>query len=318
MSKGNLLFGQARGKVGDLVLTRLAGEQVARARNRAPKNPRTIKQMVQRAMMATLVEFFTRGQRNLFKFAFESKKPGESDYNAFVRANMGKVPVQSKKTIKENGFVGGDFIMSQGSLPAPRFFLNEQADCYELETGVVGVAGSALTIGKLSQLIIDHNALLNGDIITIAVVSDNTAIAKSAVDEAMEAGELVIDSKSTKWIIRQFTLDVNSTELVSTLGIFNLTEVTAQSTSIPLDETLAQSASLIAEEPVMATIIASRVQGSAVKVSTSQMLCSLGLAESNEVGKSDEWKAWVAKHYMEAISFDAKPEDILKGSISKN
>lgn len=39
MAKGNPLMSQMRGKVGDLVMTRLAGEQITRSRNRHPKNP---------------------------------------------------------------------------------------------------------------------------------------------------------------------------------------------------------------------------------------------------------------------------------------
>lgn len=318
MSKGNLLFGQARGKVGDLVLTRVAGEQVARARNRAPKNPRTIKQMVQRAALATLVEFFTRGTRNLFKFAFESKKPGESDYNAFVRANIGRVPVQSKKTIKEDGYIGGDFIMSQGSLPAPSFGMEAHDGGFELYIGAAGVAGSALTVGQLSQLIIDKNGLQDGDIITICGVAAPGYTGSSDLKSAMEAGVLVSGEGGTHWVIGQFTLDVNSTELASSLGIFDLSSVTASSKSVLLRNDFWGGVDMTPGSVAMLTIIASRVLGSAVKVSTSRMLCAGGLGLSNQVGMSDEWKAWVAKHYMDSTTFDAKPEDILKGSLSKN
>lgn len=51
MSKGNLFLGQARGSVGDVTFTHIAGQQVARARNRSPRNPRVPSQMLQRIVL---------------------------------------------------------------------------------------------------------------------------------------------------------------------------------------------------------------------------------------------------------------------------
>ena len=51
MSKGNLFLGQARGSVGDVTFTHVAGQQVARARNRSPRNPRVPSQMLQRIVL---------------------------------------------------------------------------------------------------------------------------------------------------------------------------------------------------------------------------------------------------------------------------
>lgn len=51
MSKGNLFLGQARGSVGDVTFTHIDGQQVARARNRSPRNPRVPSQMLQRIVL---------------------------------------------------------------------------------------------------------------------------------------------------------------------------------------------------------------------------------------------------------------------------
>lgn len=53
MAKGNMLLGMARKKLGDVVFYRANGEQIARARNRAPKNPKSAKQSVQRMILAS-------------------------------------------------------------------------------------------------------------------------------------------------------------------------------------------------------------------------------------------------------------------------
>lgn len=53
MAKGNMLLGMARKKVGDLVFYRANGEQITRARNRNPRNPKSDKQSVQRMVLAS-------------------------------------------------------------------------------------------------------------------------------------------------------------------------------------------------------------------------------------------------------------------------
>ena len=119
MSKGNVLLGMARGAVGDIVFSRLKGQQVARARNRQPANPRTSSQMYQRALFTDAVKFYTRGRRNLFQFAFENKKENESDYNAFMRENAKRGVVISKAAFDNYGYPAlGNFIMSKAFLSA--------------------------------------------------------------------------------------------------------------------------------------------------------------------------------------------------------
>lgn len=59
MAKGNHFLGQARGSVGDVTFTRVAGVQVSRARNRSPKNPRTVDQQLQRTVMKTTSSAFS-------------------------------------------------------------------------------------------------------------------------------------------------------------------------------------------------------------------------------------------------------------------
>lgn len=318
MSKGNVLLGMSRGKLGDLVLTRGAGEQIARARNRHPKNPQTTKQMAQRAALATLVEFFVRGRKNLFKFAFESKKPGESDYNAFVRANMGIVPVQSSKTLKENGAVFGEFIMSQGSLTAPEFVFDESYASGALAAIALAAAGETLTIGQLSTAIMERNGLQDGDIITIVAIVSNNDNPIDDLEGAIEAKALTLSAENPKWLIRQFTLDSTSTALASTLDFLDIASVTKGAGAVPFAVPFSDLDYTDSGFTQMLAVIASRVTPSGVKVSTSTMKLGESTAVAAALGRSDEWKEWVAKNWVEASSLDVAPEDILKGSLSVN
>ena len=75
MAKGNLFLGMARKKIGDVVFYRANGEQISRARNRSPKNPRSEKQSVQRMVLATAAK--TRAAlAGLYNHSFEGVEVG--------------------------------------------------------------------------------------------------------------------------------------------------------------------------------------------------------------------------------------------------
>lgn len=318
MSKGNVFMGMARGKVGDVVLTRLAGEQVARARNRAPKNPKTTKQMAQRAALATCVEFYTRGVKNLFKFAFESKKPSESDYNAFVRANIGIIPVQSHKSLAENNSVFGPIIMSQGSLTEPGFEFTPVYNHGMLKCKELPANGSTLTVGQLSKAIADFNGLQDGDIITIVGIDCYSDALLESLESCITAGQLQGSIATQKWTIKQFTLNFASQALASTLGVFGLSEASEGDSYIVLDPDV--FADVIADDNYSAglAVIASRNTASGVKVSTSTMKLSDRAKTSSDFGTSNEWRQYVARTWNTSTSLEVAPENILQGSISAN
>ena len=87
MSKDNLFLGMARGKVGDIVFYRQDGQQITRTRNRAPRNPKTQKQLVQRAIMATVGLAYKFGS-SIFDHAFQGKTVGAQCQREFISENL--------------------------------------------------------------------------------------------------------------------------------------------------------------------------------------------------------------------------------------
>lgn len=87
MAKGNMFQGMARGKVGDVVFSRLNGEQISRVRNRHPKNPRTAAQLYQRAIMATILQAYAAG-KEIFDHSFEGKEVGSGNMREFMSRNI--------------------------------------------------------------------------------------------------------------------------------------------------------------------------------------------------------------------------------------
>lgn len=88
MSKGNLFLGQARGKVGSVVFSRVKGKQITRSKAESVKNPRSTGQNTQRAIFATAT-VASKFMSDLVDHTFDSTKNGQDDRNRFVSLNTG-------------------------------------------------------------------------------------------------------------------------------------------------------------------------------------------------------------------------------------
>lgn len=168
MAKGNIILGYLRGSIGDITFFRANGQQLSRARNRAPANPRTVGQMDQRAKMACAVKFFSQVGANFFKYAFEGKKDKESYFNAFVKTNIYTGGYIGKQASRNFDFPAlGNWQISAGSLP--EITAPFPQDIYGVEFDVGTTSGTPIsTINGLSSALIesDSSRWKEGDILT--------------------------------------------------------------------------------------------------------------------------------------------------------
>lgn len=88
MAKDNLFLGTARGSVGDIVFSRLGGQQVARVRNRAPRNPQSPAQMIQRIIMSTVGKAYSF-MSSICDHSFENFETGQLSQRKFMEMNVG-------------------------------------------------------------------------------------------------------------------------------------------------------------------------------------------------------------------------------------
>lgn len=86
MARGNLFLGMGRGSVGDVTFYRSDGQQLSRARNRKPRNPKTQGQLYQRAIMATVVKAYQAGQE-IFDHSFQGYSKGSGCQRQFTSLN---------------------------------------------------------------------------------------------------------------------------------------------------------------------------------------------------------------------------------------
>lgn len=87
MAKDNLFLGMARGSVGDVTFSRLNGVQVSRARNRAPKNPQSALQLVQRVCLKTVAQAYSLMQE-LCDHSFQGLMEGTPNQSRFMKVNL--------------------------------------------------------------------------------------------------------------------------------------------------------------------------------------------------------------------------------------
>ena len=307
MSKGNVLLGMARGAVGDIVFSRLKGQQVTRARNRQPANPRTSSQMYQRALFTDAVKFFTRGRRNLFQFAFENKKENESDYNAFMRENAKRGVVISKAAFDNYGYPAlGNWIMSKGTLvPLNATMVAVSGDMgATIDIPVTTELTAVTTVADLSSLIVDGVDFLQGDIITIVnVASDPTEVPN--VDGVVQM--------DTEWKINQLQL-TNSTQPLADFGI------SATITTIENVKTLRirATSSFSDQLAVAGTAIHSRNTQNGVRVSTQEIVLST-IAQTNiDAARQRSYIDAVVESWRITQQAPVVSEAVMQGSIAQS
>lgn len=204
MSKGNIVLGYGRGAVGDLVLTRLKGQQVSKARNRHPNNPRTSLQMRQRAGFVAPLKFYTRGTQNFFQFAFENRRAKESDYNAFMRMNVGQGFPLTPSEFESRQFPAlGNWQLTYGSLPpVPVRLLSTYSNSIVID---LPLPSASATWGVVSSMLVKAGAAQVGDIFTALVVDcDGTVCTATSID--------VSPSVIPIWRIWQKRIDPSSSE----------------------------------------------------------------------------------------------------------
>lgn len=177
MSKGNMLLGHARGKVGDLVFSRTNGKQVTRARAAVVKNPKTDAQKIQRTLMNTIAQAYSK-MLAITDHSFEGVKSGQDSMAYFMRVNLNKLreylsseiaagydlgSIYAFSPMGTNVFSVNSYVIAKGQLPS---------------LGVGFIGATAATIGGISANtygdVINSLGLQRGDQLTFVAIDGDT------------------------------------------------------------------------------------------------------------------------------------------------
>lgn len=303
MSKGSLFFGNASGKLGQVVLSTVKGQQIARAWQPRVANPKTSQQQLQRAKFANAVKFFKRAQQNLFKFAFEDKRKNESDYNAFMRHNVVSSAVLDRSVYDNFNYpaLADNWLLSYGSLGEINadndIASKEYVQLLTLPLGTGEIAN--LTIASASQAFVRNYNAVNGDFVTLVGVKSDVRT-------------LTMDAKNApEWHIVQFVVDTADTgKLIEKLNKQDSTAVNFFAKDG--DEPAKIIFSYENDGCAWLGIILSRVTANGVKVSTSYLM-------PNYVAYQIYEESLALPYRQSALnSWGRSSEPILKGGIAKS
>lgn len=175
MAKGNLFLGMGRGSVGDVVFYRANGQQLSRARNRAPRNPKSDAQLIQRAISATISQAYKAGSI-IFDHSFEGKSVPSGNHRQFLSVNMRKLrsqviaemsadPEDCASSVVSPGAtfpVPNSYRISEGSLVQNLFQIGPGADFSPVAT-IASTQGQSETLGQYCTRL----GLVAGEIYTI-------------------------------------------------------------------------------------------------------------------------------------------------------
>lgn len=221
MSKGNLFLGQARGSVGDVTFTHTDGVQIARSRNRSPKNPQSVLQMVTRIVQSSVSKAYS-----LFlpicDHAFQGKATGTPNQSRFMQLNTGMLRARLAYVIAHpteeyalgssayNFSFKGDqlpvfneWIVSAGTLPVvPVEYLSAA-----LEFAVGPLFSVANPLELTYQQVADALHAQQGDQLTIlAIANDPNKIGDfSPTIDAFEYARIILDPSSGNMAAPFFT-----------------------------------------------------------------------------------------------------------------
>lgn len=188
-------------KLGGTVLYQAMGQTRQRELAASVTNPRTQSQMAHRVRWSNCVNFY-RVNSSWLKYAFETKKPNQSEYNKFMSLNAANSPVfLTKQEAAAGASVVVPYIITQGSLPSVE--IQKQGASYwtNIFLGENQIDLEESSIATVSQLILQYNpALREGDQISVIKFSQQNNNNTGAPFVIVRKYEVILNSSdSRKW-----------------------------------------------------------------------------------------------------------------------
>lgn len=163
----NLWLRGTKQRLAGTVLYQSMGRTLQRELAPQVTNPRTPAQMSTRVRLANLVQIYKAG-RGWMKASFENKKQTQSDYNAFVSANLANANVYlTKQQVAAGAGVVAPVVITKGSLAPVAHTIVDADIVTDLRTGLDSFYDGT-TVGEFSRGLIQNNAGLQyGDQVSL-------------------------------------------------------------------------------------------------------------------------------------------------------
>lgn len=161
-------------------------------------NPRTEAQMNQRVKWANLVNLY-RANASWMKYAFETKKQNQSEYNKWMSLNVTNSRIYLTKEIAASGGCVVDaYQVTQGSLPSIEWSFSDGPYLSNIYLPEDFVFSSSTTIGAFSSALISENpAIRQGDQLSFIRMTQLLNAYTGAPYVQVRAYEFIVDTAST-------------------------------------------------------------------------------------------------------------------------
>ena len=212
-------------KLAGAVIYQAMGQTRSRELAASVSNPRTVSQMNQRVKWANLVNFY-RINSSWMKFAYETKKTNQSEYNKFMSLNVSNSRIFLPKSLAAQGAcVVDSYIMTQGSLASIEVTANANNWSTNLFLGVGALLDSNITIGEVSQMLLENNpAIREGDQLSFIRFSQLTSPSSGVPYVVVRKYEVIIKANDTRPFFEfmpEEYFDAYEVENNSCLGVVN-------------------------------------------------------------------------------------------------
>ena len=310
MAKGNMLLGYARGKVGSLVFSRRKGEQITRARNFSPANPRTNAQLAQRMKMYAPVKLYRQSMERFFKYAF-SLKEKETIFNGFMRENISIAPWTARELAVAQAPIPFPARMSSGSLGGFSVALSPSGEYADAALHVGGAGNSVIavnigsddsdyTIADVSESFLSlHPQFMEGDQLTFVLVS--------TAGLSLEGGNVLYD-ESSSFIFKYAKLVLDKSDLRSVTDLGFVTSLVGSNSA----EVGIQSSADFETDCVGGCVIVTRNVGGKVDATVTTLGLNDTASSFYNLMRTDSYRA------KAAASYKASPDAYLNPATSVN
>lgn len=308
MSKGSSYWSTARGKIGNTVVSVVRGQRIERAYQPSVANPKTPKQMTQRAKFFSAVGFYKQATQSLFKMAFEDKRQTESDYNAFMRHNVASAPMYSPKTLAADApnytpFMSS-WMLSQGSLASLRPIAEDNAQ-YRLTLNNFNYKPAITTIAQFSEALVGGgNGYQYGDVVTFVKYKSSAYVISADDGTQADPAVLLLDLENMpRMEFVQFVLSASDNRKVEQFWMNANAGESEEGEEASVSLTFADfdPKTGTAEDEYIGgfAVIVSR-PGTTLKVSDSYLVPTRYTEQYMEIYDTEEWKQGILKQWSAA------------------
>lgn len=238
MAKGNLFLGMGRGSVGDVTFYRADGQQLSRARNRKPRNPKSNAQLIQRAISATIVQAYKAGSI-IFDHSFEGKSVPAGSQRAFLSVNMRKLREQVLAQIDLSDVSAADssVVSPSATYPVPNSYRISEGSLIQklFEVNRSDGFGVKLVSAQTNETVaqfLTRNGVSAGEIYTIVEFGVIPASRENLVSGQCTFGFMRLTVKETA---------ITSTTAMSTAKYVDIFDIDSSGAGLPATKAVSEA-----------------------------------------------------------------------------